>query len=386
MNHDPERGPGSTERKLFGQHETIELPVDSFVRLPQVRSGMNPKLPDLKESLKTHGLLNPVDVARMTDAQLSAYIAFVNGLWGTNVRLEEYGYQQQTDGFYYVVVAGHTRIEAIHQLQKEDEAGFEYAVVAKVHPIDTPDEIISLQLDENIHSEPAQEQRAIAVVETYQYGLQNGLWASKADFLRKSQHKFSLRILNEAMGFAQLPPEARDFVFSGRISYNAGVALGQASDTVLEYNAIRLWNGTLPTDEQSQQDFNTAYRETIGRIMMEITNRSLNGTAAKKYIAGQVAMMKSHIQKVTQPDEEPTIFDYELMPAADQAAHYLKELAAEYRAALSRLGTLSIDQVTKLVALHRQLSGDPKIGQELEVELATRRDVLGPFALDLVRR
>src|SRR5687768_5380167 len=44
---------------VYGQYETVKIPINSLVRLPQVRSGLNPDLPDLKESIKTNGLLNP---------------------------------------------------------------------------------------------------------------------------------------------------------------------------------------------------------------------------------------------------------------------------------------------------------------------------------------
>lgn len=238
----------SAERRVvFGEHPLVELPVDQLVRLPQVRSGLNPELPELKASIQAHGLLNPIDVVRMDQSELETYIKFVNRTWRTDVSPEAYEQQRQPDGSFYLVIAGHSRAEAIYQLQQNDEAGRGYCLIAKVHSATTPEEIIELQLSENIHSKPPQERRAMAIVETYRYGLENGMWSNKAEFLRQSGGKFGRRVLDEAIGFSQLPPEARDFVFSGHLSYSAAVSLGIASDTLMDYVRTRLgYQDTVP--------------------------------------------------------------------------------------------------------------------------------------------
>lgn len=381
MKQEVERAP-SIERKVFGEYETVTLPASNFVRLPQVRSGINPDLPQLKDSIRHRGLLNPIDVARMDEAEFNAYISFVNRTWKTDVSAVDYAYQQQPDGRYYVVVAGHTRAEAIYQLEEEDEAGYEYSIVAKVHPISSPDEIISLQLDENIHTKPSQERRAISIVETYQYGLEMGSWTNKAEFLRQAQGKFSRQTLNDAMGFAQLPSEARDFVFSGRLSYNAAVALGRASDTILEYVATRLGYDDVPAEVTVE--FETAYRQRIGLMIAGIANGSLNGTAAKKYIEGQTNVMAAHIYKQRNPDSEDTLFDFELASPEEQRADYLRQLDREYNAALREMGQRSVDAVSDAIRLHRRLKGGEE-DSRLEVERQKRTALLAGQAIDFTQ-
>lgn len=368
------------ERKVFGEHETTTLPVESYVRLPQVRSGMNPELENLKDSIRTRGLINPIDVARMDPEHLQAYITFVNQLWGTKVDVADYEAQQQPDGCYYVVVAGHTRTEAISQLQEED--GAQYDVVAKVHPIADPQEIIALQLDENLHSKPAQEQRAIAVVETYEYGLQNGLWSNKAEFLARSKGKFSRQILNDAIGFASLPPDARDFVFSGRLSYNAAVALGRSVETIADYAAVRLGYEAMP--ESVPPELEQAVHQEIGLLIAKICNRSLNGTAAKKYIAGQMGMMQQQISACREESEKTDVL-FAFATAEEQRDIYLKQLQGEYRAALRAMRTLSVDAVTDALSLHRRLAGNEGI-DGLEAERRRRTQELGVTATELLAR
>ena len=53
------------EIKTFGEYPQKAVEVHNLVMLSQVRSGLNPDLPDLKESIATKGLLNPIDVAVM---------------------------------------------------------------------------------------------------------------------------------------------------------------------------------------------------------------------------------------------------------------------------------------------------------------------------------
>jgi hypothetical protein len=369
------------ERKVFGEYETIELPVASFVRLPQVRSGMNPDLPELKQSIGTRGLLNQIDAARMSEAQLAAYIDFVNRTWKTDVSLDDFVMHKQPDENYYVVIAGHTRTEAVFQLQEEDEAGFEYAMIAKVHPISTPEEIIALQLDENIHSKPAQEQRAIAIVETYRHGLESGMWANKTEFLKQSKGKFSRRILDEAMGFAQLPPQAIDFVFSGKLSYNAAVALGLASETVMDYTAMKLgYEMAIPLE--ATEEFEQAYRQEVGLMIARISNRNLNGTAAKKFIGGQVGHMQAQITRSQEPGNQEELFAFDLISPREQADAYLRQLQKEYRAALRDMQQSSIEAVTGALNLHRRLVGSEGL-DIFEQEEEVRRRQLGVRAVGI---
>lgn len=372
--------PPVMERKLFGVHETIELPVKSFVRPPQVRSGMNPELPNIKDSIRTRGLLNQTDAARMNEVQLGVYLDFVNRTWGTNVSIEDYAMQQQPDGNYYVIVAGYTRTEALCQLQDEDDVGYEYAMMAKVHSISTPEELIALQLDENLHSKPAQEQRAIAVVEAYQYGIESGLWSNKLEFLEQSRGKFSKQILNDALGFAQLPPQARDFVFSGRLSYNAAVALGQATDLIIEYHVVKM--GYDETLFEVTPEFDEAYTKYIGHLIAQITNRNINGTAAKKFIAGQMSVLRQEIDAIRGSHDEDSLF--ELASPEEQRQLYLNQLTRDYRAALRDMRSTSIEAVSSSLELHRRLVGDEEI-DGLDDERRERTKLFASSVLELGR-
>lgn len=319
------------EIKIFGEYEQRAIPVQLLAVMPQVRSGMNPDLRDIKDSISENGLLNPIDVAVMDEFQLMDYIEFVNDLWGTEVSLLDFEGKQDESGFYNLVVAGHTRTEAIRQLEAEDPNNQTYAVMAKIHKISDPAEIISLQLDENLHSKPAQERQAMAIVEAYEYGKRHDRWATPTEFAKKNKGKFSRKILAQAMGFARLPDRARDFVFSGTLSYNAAVELGASAETILDNIAANFGIGALddvPTD--ARDEFQEAYHAQVGLFISHIQAEGLNSTAAKKYIQGQMLLLQEKTAKLRgELDEEASLFDMSMISSDEQRSAYLTELRRE---------------------------------------------------------
>ena len=178
------------------------------------------------------------------------------------------------------------------------------------------------------------------------------------------------------MGFAQLPPAARDFVFSGRLSYNAAVALGRASDTIIEYTLLKMGASD---DEplEVDKDFDKVYKEHIGLLIAQVCNRKLNSTAATKFISGQVEHMRRMISAMrSRPGEEDTLL--ELVSSTDQWRAYKTGLSSEYAAALIAVKASSIDSVKGALRLHERLAGDVQEGTALRDELQHR---LGRFGV-----
>lgn len=347
----------SPELLIFGEHEQRPFPVDELVVLPQVRSGLNPDLRDIKESIRANGLLNPIDVARMDEFQLYEYVEFVNHLWGTSIDPGQYESLRGEDGFFYMVIAGHTRTEAISQLQAEDEHGRRFAVMTKVHKIADPAEIISLQLDENLHSKPAQERQAMAIVEAYEYGRLHEKWSSPAEFAKLNKGKFSRKILSEALGFARLPSEARDFVFSGSLSYNAAVELGKASENFIDSIAARFGLGAdeAPTSDLVIDDMQEAYRLLLAGHIAHIQAHGLNSTASKKYIQGQAILATEKAAKLRgEMDESDSLFDMSFVSADEQRLQYLRELRGELWQAHQKIARVA--HADNILKLHGELA------------------------------
>lgn len=375
-----ERELTTPEIKIFGEYPQMPVEVHKLVMLSQVRSGLNPELPELKESIRTKGLLNPIDVAVMAEPQLEAYIDFVNSLWGTDMSVSDFK-RQEAAGLYYVVIAGHTRTEAIKQLADEDETDASYNIIVKLHDVSDPQEIIALQLDENIHAKPAQERRAMAIVEAYMYGLQTGQWHSEQEFLDVSGERFSKTILREALGFARLPRDARDFVFAGKMSYAAGVAIGLATPTILEYTTARLGYDEIEFGDEERATLNDSYRDTVSLLIAQIGNRNLNSTAAKKFIKGREAEMRRWLSAQRNENEQEQAM-FNMVTAAEQAAAYRRSQELEAEAVLRDIANKPHEKTAQILKLHAKLRG--KKSQEalaaLEASLESGRRALGDLA------
>lgn len=207
---------------VYGQYEYIVIDPNKLVVLPQVRKIKNTKLEEIMDSIEDRGLINPIDVAKLNYEELKSHINFLTQLWKKNINIDNF---KPIDGYYYVVIAGHTRLEAIKKIGKNKNAKIDVAV--KVHDVKTSEEILAIQLDENLHSEPRLEERAIAIIETYHLGIINKKWCDKNEFIKQNQNKFSRRILNDALVFADLPLEVQEYVFSHNIPFSVGVELGR---------------------------------------------------------------------------------------------------------------------------------------------------------------
>ncbi len=346
------------EIKIFGEHEQRAIPARDLIVMPQIRIGMNPDLKDLKASLRVNGLLNPIDVAVMDEFQLEEYIYFVNDLWGSDVALQDYVDKRDENGFFYLVIAGHTRTEAILQLEQEDEFGRSFSIMSKLHKVSDPSEIISLQLDENLHSKPAQERQAMAIVETYEYGKRHDRWKTPSEFARLNKGKFSRKVLAEAIGFARLPDRARDFVFSGTLSYNAAVELGKASETILDNIAANFGIGANDTiSDELREDFDEAYRIKVGSYIGHIQSEGLNSTAAKKYIQGQMMLARELSAKLRgEIDEDESLFDMSMMGEDEQRLAYINGLRRELWAHHQKIASLA-GGGDDILRLHTALTG-----------------------------
>lgn len=120
-------------------------------------------------------------------------------------------------------------------------------------------------------------------------------------------------------------------------------------------------------------------------MIAEISNRGLNGTAAKKFIKGQVSMMAAYLERLKSPDAGDALMDLEMIGATQQGEAYLRKLTREYEAALRLAKQQNIDVATQALALHHRLIGQE--GSESLVEdLQRRRAVLGFKATSLVAK
>lgn len=375
------------ERGVYGEKHIERLYVDDLVMLTQVRNAPNLEADRLKESI-ANNLINQIDVARMTPETFIDYVDFVNDVWGVDNDPE--AATVSDDGFIYLVVAGHTRLEAIRHLEADRPADLvtEYPLGAvidcKVHPAMTPQEIIVLQLDENIYRQPTKERQAMAIVETYYYGLRKGQWQNKAEFLNKNKNRFGHAVLDDAISFANLPADIRDFIMTGGISYRAGVELGKILPTYCEYVLAQYFAGRKPSElaPAELQSLESGIMEWLGAEVAHIQDggrQKFNTTTLRSRYKAYAEQFLTVIQRKDGEEADGQQFVMtDPTVAASEWRLTRRRVREEYKRLLQRLAAQPLETASELVNMHlfvlgRQASEDlPDVFQALKKDYIQR--------------
>jgi hypothetical protein len=323
----------------FGEYEHITLDASQLVVLPQVRKIKNSKIDDLVDSIEDKGLINPIDVTRLTYDELSAHIAFINQLWKKDVKIESFN---KIGNDYYVVIAGHSRLQAIKTIGERKNCNC--LVTIKIHSAHTSEDILAIQLDENIHSEPRIEERAIAIIETYRLGMINGKWSNRNEFISKNQNKFSRRILSDAIDFSNSPVEIQEYVFANNISFTVGVELGRMYPLVEKYE-----NDLIVGQEPVEQNIKLHYASLLMKLQKKSIKRSL------EIIRGNIKMIDDHFREPEDLQQE--MFAWFNSSPERQGNEYRKELIDAYNKAALALNTMPFEYFMNVLNLDTNLTG-----------------------------
>lgn len=323
---------------IYGQYEYIELELDQIVVLPQVRKTKNSKIEEMADSIEDKGLINPLDVAKLTKEELLFHVKFISELWKKEIDVNKF---KEIDGYYYVLIAGHTRLEALKINAKKKKR--EDKVSLKVHKVKTSEEILAIQLDENIHSEPKIEERAIAIIETYHIGLLNGKWSNKEEFMKQVNNKFSRRILSEALAFANLASEIQEYIFSYNIPFAIGVELGRI------YPLVEMYEKDL--DEiLYEKNIKFHYAVLLGKLQ--------NAKSVKQgltSISAHAKNLNDHFRK--EEDVQQETLDWFLDGVNRQDEIIRKELVDEHRAIFREITSHPFEYYIQLLSLDHKLTG-----------------------------
>ena len=329
--------PELREERVFGDHPTRKVSVEKLITLSQVREVKNSVGPELKDSIDRGDMINQVNIALMSREQLQTYITFVNRVWRTEHDLSTFEDMILEDGSYALVIAGHSRTNAAREIAEEDPAR-DYYLMCHVHEITDPEDIIELQLDENIHSTPPVERQAMAIVESYVWGLESGNWSSQEEYLKikaqKEGAKINKRQLRDALGFAQLPDDMRQLVLQKMIPYTAALEIGRSASTIIAHEMMRSGITEADLSEETDEDETSPRRQLdelvrgrILEIVTKIASSGMNTTAAKRHIQARVAAWKQALDEANgkEKDQDAGLFDLDFATPSEQANRYVKE-------------------------------------------------------------
>jgi hypothetical protein len=325
----------------IGHYEYVPINPFELVVLPQVRKTKNARIDEIADSIADKGLINPIDVARLTYDELKNHINFLNQLWKKNININSF---TPVNGYYYVVIAGHTRLEGIKRNAERNICNDDIEV--KIHKVKTSREILAIQLDENIHTEPRIEERAIAIIETYRLGIINGEWKDKAEFILKNKDKFSRHVLNDALIFADLPVEVQEYIFSYRVPYAIGVELGRIFSLIQKYEADFDKSG-----ESVEINIRFHYANLLNQILQVDSIKK-----ALIVLSGHAKTLDDHFRPKEELQQE--ILEFWGDGVNRQSEFHHEQLVNDYNKTRRDLCGMPFEKIVELLRLDKNLTGE----------------------------
>ncbi len=235
------------------------LPIGVVNTLPQVRRTFE-HIADLAESLAGEGQINPPMVARWTEGMLDNYLAVINLAWKTQISTDQLSPTIEEDGqpHYYVLIAGERRFRAAKHLvdhpcedcsqritkqQQSQEraptcfdAHFPKGLEVRIGDSITAQEALTIQLAENTHERPPQEEEADWISRFYAVERQLIPGLTLTDFSKKVRR--SPEVVRDALRFSMLSSETQQRVKDGIMSYGIAVQIGRLIDAGIERNWV----------------------------------------------------------------------------------------------------------------------------------------------------
>lgn len=312
----------SSHERILGDYEYLPFGPDALVSLSQIRGERNIVTDELKGDILYQGLINPVDVSLVSRDLLEEYILFTNSTWGSETSIQDYLHLQLPDGRFPLLKSGHSRTTAVIELITEGKLPENTRIMTKVSEAQGIFDIVQWQRGENIHSQPPRERVAMALVESYTYGLNNGLWHNEAEFIdiQKSQGRTIAKgPLDHALKYSRLAPRIRNFILAGDVPYLAGVEMGATMEVLAEYVArTNGYDGHNDPRLLASPDRMDKLRKVVelemDRICNRITGENLNSTASQKVVQAKRNAWASAIKSMRQPkkgrDETTLLFEF----------------------------------------------------------------------------
>lgn len=352
----------SVEPYVFGMHTRDISNLGSIIMLGQIRPDSDWFDPVLFEDIARNGLENDPTIAVLDPEKFKEYIRFTNDVWRNEVDFDDFPVQEE----YKVVVSGHRRVHNVRAIARlvsglinihggyadPGDTLISHKTVVNPDPI----RILSLQMGENIYQAPPPEREAMAIVESYKWGLDQGAWSSAPEFSRVSEGRFSARVIREAILFVDLPDDLRELVFAGAIHYGTGVQLGRTKPALIERYLFKYFKGkdySELTIEQ-QADMNSMANEWLGLKSLEIQDGRLNRTAALKVLTGY---RKAWAKEIAVAKDDEMTLDLEMTDLNADFRRARRSLREEYQRLVVQLQGRPAMAHQRQVQIHARLSG-----------------------------
>lgn len=348
--------------RRFGNQEIVHLPLDSLLMVSQIRGCENPAQNDLKESIDQEDLDNPINVARVTEAELDDYLDFTNRTWGSSLTIADVEQYRQLDGLFNLVVGGHSRTISIQELAAEhtERTGqpTNWEIQSKLLKDTSVFGIVSKQLSENIHKGAPIEREAMAIVEIYSVGFGKE-WTDVKGFQKAMKGKLKKSTINAAVAFHSLPTPIRNQVYKKEMPYEAGVALGKSVDTMRLYFVIKAGYDTgKGIDDEAYAILDELTSEQLNYWAGRITDKKWSSSQARMIIRSQVKTWNAKIQIMvaeangedTQDLQDSLFEEIKMVDPKEELRKELRKQRAKNEKLFREMAEAPMQRATELIA------------------------------------
>lgn len=352
----------SVEPYVFGMHTRDVSNLGSLIMLGQIRPDSDWFDPVLFEDIARNGLENEPTVGVQDPERFKDYLRFTNDVWRTDDNFDDFPAQDE----YKVVISGHRRIHNVWAISRL-VSGLINIHGGYADPGDTlishktvinpdPIQVLSLQMGENIYQSPPPEREAMAIVESYKWGLDKGSWSSAAEFSRVTQGRFSPRVIREALLFVDLADELRNLVFSGGIPYGTGVELGRPRPAYIKWNLFKYFEGKdfSHLNKEQQSELGETADQWLGARSAKIQLRKLNRTASQKQLQGYRRAWSDEIKEF---EEKGMTLDLQMRDPNEEFRLVRRRLRDEYERLVVQLEGRPAQAQKRQLAIHKRLAG-----------------------------
>ncbi len=375
---------------LGGNFEYLPFYPEELLSISQIRGERNAVTEELKDDITFQGLLNPVDVSLVSRELLEEYIDFTNRTWGAEASIAQFENLVLPDDRFPLLKAGHSRHQAILELIAESRLPADAKVMTRISEAKDVFAIVQWQRGENIHSQPPRERTAMALVESYMYGLEKGAWRDEADFVaqQKAQNRNVTKgALDQALKYSRLPARIRNFVLAGEIPYLAGVEMGATTDILTEFVARSAGfdgvNDPKLTAEQQKIIADTVVID-LDILCNRIAGDNLNSTAAQNLIKGRRNTWLDSIKSM-RPGGRVLQHGLDFQFADDQLTVNYRVKEAELRRQLAELHRkYSGHDIAGILTLQHGILPEATVAEllaDLEQQLRRTQEALGAQAV-----
>lgn len=405
----------------YGRRIIREIRLGDIIMLDQVRQHANSEQSRIAESIEQKDLINIPEVAILDEDHFRQYlnIIYFRKYKGHAPDEEMTKYIPGQDGFYCVIISGHTRTRSMianetQRSARAREAGYD------IDPMDAttcvnamfniePEEIIARQIEENFHSSPPPESIALVTVSHYRYLKFAGKVNTQEDYVRyiterkpkqkgdneldealdevEPRNTFSKSILAGMLAYSRLPESTHAIVSERGLPYSVAIELSKLQPRKLLEVGLKLYGvdylkhvGAIKPSEESEYQYEALSDDELAEIERAVEiwiakqANFLYGRHLKNIRFG-ITQQKAHIKEMSK-DIEESIRDalsynqslIEVLAKSEpgsggmrngstHAKSMIKQLQRDLRIIMEQIVQDPVDKIDRIVEVDRALAG-----------------------------